>query len=100
MTQSCFTNWLVWTSFALKDKGVALANAQAYNTSKVKCLQRELILATFIFEVIKCYCFYTEAELAADTTLDDSDKTNSITDDEINTILNKLKKLLENGCNC
>ena len=37
MTQSCFTNWLVWASCALKDKGVALANAQAYNTSKVKC---------------------------------------------------------------
>lgn len=100
MDSNCYNNWMLHLYQKISDLGVKVANAQAYNTNKQKCLFETLIMATFIFDVIQCFCFYTEAELLADTTLTGGDKSESVTDEEIKIILNKLKTILNGECNC
>jgi len=99
MNASCYNTWMLNLSCSISELGVKLANAQSYNTKKQSCLKEDLIISTFMFAIIQCYCFYTEAELLADTTLDGGDKSESVSDEDIIIILNKIKSLVDE-CQC
>lgn len=99
MTQDCFDIWKGYFACQLNDLGNKLAIAQMYGTKKIGCYTDDLIIATFLFRSICHLCYYTEAEQEADTTLTTGDKLGCATHDEIMTIINKLKSIL-NECNC
>lgn len=99
MTQDCFDIWKGYFACKLDTLGYNLANAQAYQTKKEPCYREDLIIASFLFIAICNLCFYTEAEQDADATLTTGDKLGCLTHDEVMTIINKLKSMLDQ-CDC
>lgn len=99
MTTECFDIWKGYFAYKLNDLGNNLSIAQSYATKKELCYRQDLIIATFLFRAICQLCFYTEAEQEADDTLTTGDKLGCATHDEIMTIINKLKSILDE-CGC
>lgn len=99
MTQECFSIYKSYFACKLNDLGDKLAIAQMYGTKKEECYKHDLIISTFLFEAIRCLCFYTQAEQEEDATLTTGDKLGCATHDEIMTIINKLKSILD-SCDC
>ena len=99
MTQECFDTYKTYLAYhliMLQDKYV---KQRKWGLTKAKCTYQELFKATFMFETIRCLCFYTEAELEADDTLFTGDKSECLTHDEVMLIITGIKRIVEE-CGC
>ena len=99
MTQECFDIYKTYFACKITDLADKYVNQRKFGLTKASCTYDELFKVIFMFESIRCFCFYTEAEQEADDALTTGDKSEFISHDDIMLIITGIKRIVEK-CGC